>query len=162
MSDVDPASIKQALRAALTSPRGKVSRTATGRRELEKAANNPRKSERGKTVQLNVEIREDRTGARQRCTRVSQENLGDRGKPASRAGTEGQPHSRHIARLHRRAEIETGGVDDRGQSPQSPLGERRARDDDDRTATQVGRRPHRRAGVQWQSTRSSTNRVNAG
>jgi hypothetical protein len=58
MSDVEDVSIKQALRAALTSPRGKVSRSATGRRELEKAANNPRKSERGKTVQLNVEIRE--------------------------------------------------------------------------------------------------------
>jgi hypothetical protein len=59
MSDVETVDIKKALRAALTSPRSKVSRSATGRRALEKAANNPRKSERGKTVQLNVEIRKD-------------------------------------------------------------------------------------------------------
>lgn len=59
MSDVEAVDIKKALRAALTSPRSRASRSATGRRALEKAANNPRKSERGKTVQLNVEIRED-------------------------------------------------------------------------------------------------------
>lgn len=59
MSDVEAVDIKKALRAALTSPRSKVSRSATGRRALEKAANNPHKSERGKTVQLNVEIRDD-------------------------------------------------------------------------------------------------------
>jgi hypothetical protein len=59
MSDVEAVDIRKALRAALTSPRGKVTRSATGRRALEKAANNPRKSERGRTVQLNVEVRED-------------------------------------------------------------------------------------------------------
>jgi hypothetical protein len=65
MSDVDAVDIKKALRAALTSPRSKISRSATGRRALEKEANNPhdarrsRKPSRGATVQLNVEIRED-------------------------------------------------------------------------------------------------------
>jgi hypothetical protein len=59
MSDVEAVDIRKALRDALTSPRGKITRSATGRRALEKAANNPRKSERGKTVQLNVGIRED-------------------------------------------------------------------------------------------------------
>jgi hypothetical protein len=63
MSEVEEVNIRQALRAQLTSPHGKVSRSAEGRRASEKAANNPRKSERGKTMQLNVEIREDLKGA---------------------------------------------------------------------------------------------------
>ena len=79
MSDVEAVDIKKALRAALTSPRSKASRSATGRRALEKAANNPRKSERRKTVQLNVEIREDiKRDARECGARSSQKYLGNR------------------------------------------------------------------------------------
>jgi hypothetical protein len=65
MSDIDPVSIKQALRAQLGSQRSKISNSAKGRRALEKEANHPhdarlsRKATRGTTVQLNVEIRED-------------------------------------------------------------------------------------------------------
>ncbi len=65
MGDIEAVDIKRALRAALTSQRSKISRSAMGRRALEKEANNPhdarlsRKATRGPTVQLNVEIRED-------------------------------------------------------------------------------------------------------
>ncbi|MEI9899210.1 MAG: hypothetical protein WDN31_02705 [Hyphomicrobium sp.] len=65
MGDVGPVDLKAALRAQLGSQRGKVSRSAEGRRALEREANNPhdarlaRGTSRGNTVQLNVEIPEE-------------------------------------------------------------------------------------------------------
>jgi len=65
MGDIGPVDLKAALRAQLGSQRRKVSGSASGRRALEREANNPhdarltRGTPRSTTVQLNVEIPED-------------------------------------------------------------------------------------------------------
>jgi hypothetical protein len=84
MSDVDPVSIKQALRAQLGSQRCKISRSADGRRALEKAANHPRQNPRGSTVQLNVEIREDLKQALANAHTITARKFGRSWKPASK------------------------------------------------------------------------------
>jgi hypothetical protein len=75
MSEIDPVSIKEALRSQLGSKRGSTSGSAAGRRTLEKVANNQRVSGRGRTVQLNTEIREDLKHALSKASREHRKKI---------------------------------------------------------------------------------------